>query len=988
MEKILIQTLKRLPSFIGVVLSIILLHASPRLVLAQVSVGPSAFCHITDGSFTVCPDANDEWSDIPFIEFPESNSFLYADQADLDPNAQSVHPVTGETSNLDTFVLMYDECSRTIPLGPNEYFLVNFDTVELENGLEKLERYTVHIFTDGTIIFFEDGELQANEAGEFRVEEIEGQRGRVGFGPSATCPFDHVIAEYQIVLATAGGNSYSPDPLFWGSDAPDEPELPPCPDVGGSVPVTLPPVTAPVNLSGKPYQITYGELPLDFTSSGPTGGSDCTVTSNAGSLPVMLDLLRDLPPEPIQIAESTATATLDFFGPGNFGGGGGVPQCDFDTISSGCFLNSAPGDASSVVKWSTDGFQQSVFGQDATNTGPLEFFVNLDDISSSTDSFSDLLQNAEQFIHETLIDNLSGIDSLGLIQDPPAGLLVTDASGRRTGITGSGVILSEIPGSGYFESGDITAVILVEPAVELYDVQIVAAPDEVFSLSMSLSNFLGNVEVPFVSEETVDGTINSTGGLFQFEVTPRSGTPGAGAIRAGFDSANLQANDDGSTGMVPIGFPVNFFGNPFETLFVNNNGNVTFDAPLSTFTPFDLTSTARVIIAPFFADVDTRSGNVVNYGAGLVGNRPAFGVNWPGVGCFNNNTSVLNFFQLAIIDRSDIQVGDFDIEFNFDSIQWETGQASGGNIICQGGSSARVGFSNGTGDPETFFELEGSGIPGSFLNNNTDTGLINNSLNSGQLGRYSFAVRNGIPVTTGDRDDDGVGDDIDNCPVTANPGQEDSDLNGLGDTCQTPDTQHSTAGFLQALLDGRTTAEPTGLTVEDEPGITERLVRIVAFRVDEGLTGSAVELTENLVDSLVDIGLVQPEDAEALVDEVLRSVDATPPVVTATLDPGGEIDDDEGRFRVQFSCTDDRDPAPTITSAALNGIPVVNGQLVELEVHDETQVEEDDDILEIEAPSFELVVTCTDASGNVGIATATPPFDDDDDDDGDDDDDD
>ena len=55
--------------------------------------------------------------------------------------------------------------------------------------------------------------------------------------------------------------------------------------------------------------------------------------------------------------------------------------------------------------------------------------------------------------------------------------------------------------------------------------------------------------------------------------------------------------------------------------------------------------------------------------------------------------------------------------------------------------------------------------------------------------------------------------------------------------------------------------------------------------------------------------------------------------------------------------------------------------MVELELDDEVEVEEEDGILEIEAPSFVLVVICEDASGNVAEATATPPFGEDDDDD-------
>ena len=118
--------------------------------------------------------------------------------------------------------------------------------------------------------------------------------------------------------------------------------------------------------------------------------------------------------------------------------------------------------------------------------------------------------------------------------------------------------------------------------------------------------------------------------------------------------------------------------------------------------------------------------------------------------------------------------------------------------------------------------------------------------------------------------------------------------------------------------------------------------------------------------------------------------DTTPPEVTATLVPAGEIEDDEGRFRIEFSCSDTCDQNATITSAKLNGISVFDGQIVDLEIDDEIEVEWDDGVLEIEAPSFELRVTCEDASGNLSTKTASPSFtpDDDIDDDDDDDDDD
>jgi hypothetical protein len=221
----------------------------------------------------------------------------------------------------------------------------------------------------------------------------------------------------------------------------------------------------------------------------------------------------------------------------------------------------------------------------------------------------------------------------------------------------------------------------------------------------------------------------------------------AAAVRTGivgFNPTLLARQDDSPSATVPIGFTVNFFGVVRDTLFVNNNGNVTFDQALSTFTPFDLNTTQRQIIAPFFADVDTRNAasGQVQYGNGLVNGRLAFIVNWIGVGYFPSAADKLNSFQLVIIDRSDTGAGNFDFEFNYDQIQWETGNASGGTGGL-GGSSARAGFSNGTGTQGTFFEIAGSAINGAFLDTNPTTGLRNNRQASEVLGRYLFQARGG-----------------------------------------------------------------------------------------------------------------------------------------------------------------------------------------------------------------------------------------------------
>jgi hypothetical protein len=255
-------------------------------------------------------------------------------------------------------------------------------------------------------------------------------------------------------------------------------------------------------------------------------------------------------------------------------------------------------------------------------------------------------------------------------------------------------------------------------------------------------------------------------------VIPTSSSPGTSPdVVNNYQQVNFGPNDDGSwpcgggnasvpctgseTGpaLYPIGFTINFYGTPYNSLYINNNGNLTFDAPLSQFTPSDLTTFGSPILAPFFADVDTRGANsaIVNFGTGTLNGMNVFVVNWPGVGCYDEVDSVLDNFQMILIDRPDLGTGangdDFDIEYNYDSIQWDTGEASTGDTSCQNGDpgdSAYVGYSNGTSTDS--YNLPGSGVPNTFLDSNTTTGLVYNSLNSSTLGRYIFQVSNGQPT--------------------------------------------------------------------------------------------------------------------------------------------------------------------------------------------------------------------------------------------------
>ena len=187
-----------------------------------------------------------------------------------------------------------------------------------------------------------------------------------------------------------------------------------------------------------------------------------------------------------------------------------------------------------------------------------------------------------------------------------------------------------------------------------------------------------------------------------------------------------------------MGFTIDFFGQNHGTVYVNNNGNVTFAGPRSAYTPQSLAGLGIEIIAPFWADVDTRSADsdVVKYGTGTVNGHGAFGVDWVNVGYYSGHGDKLLSCQLVIIDRSDIGAGDFDLEFNYAKVQWQWGDVTL-NI------PARAGFASDLGGS---YELAGSGVSGAFLDTNLETGLIYNSLNCSEPGRYFFSFRDGIPV--------------------------------------------------------------------------------------------------------------------------------------------------------------------------------------------------------------------------------------------------
>jgi len=234
----------------------------------------------------------------------------------------------------------------------------------------------------------------------------------------------------------------------------------------------------------------------------------------------------------------------------------------------------------------------------------------------------------------------------------------------------------------------------------------------------------------------------------------RAAGPNAILTPTGYDTNNTQIprGDDTANQVVGLPFTMNWNGTNYTQVYINMNGNVTFGSGYTGYNPNPALSTlGQDMMAPFWADVDTRNttlgnvsySNITSGSVPTVDGHAAFFVNWIDVGRFNYTTAgntVTDSFQLVIVDRSDTGAGNFDFMFNYDEIAWDQATSSSTR-------RARVGWSRADG---TAFELPGSGTAQASASALLDTAsastsLIQNSLDSGgQLGRYVWQVRGGV----------------------------------------------------------------------------------------------------------------------------------------------------------------------------------------------------------------------------------------------------
>jgi hypothetical protein len=154
-------------------------------------------------------------------------------------------------------------------------------------------------------------------------------------------------------------------------------------------------------------------------------------------------------------------------------------------------------------------------------------------------------------------------------------------------------------------------------------------------------------------------------------------------------------NDDLYSNSIALPFNFSFYGTTYDSLYINNNGNISFSQPYFTFTAYPFPDPSFNMIAPFWADVDTRSTNGGNVWYKV--NPHSLIVIWDHVGYFSMMEDKLNTFQLIISDGLDTLIPNANnVSFCYGDMQWTTGSASGGSNGF-GGSPATVGVNIGNG---------------------------------------------------------------------------------------------------------------------------------------------------------------------------------------------------------------------------------------------------------------------------------------------------
>uniref|UniRef100_A0A8C5Q7X8 NIDO domain-containing protein n=1 Tax=Leptobrachium leishanense TaxID=445787 RepID=A0A8C5Q7X8_9ANUR len=207
------------------------------------------------------------------------------------------------------------------------------------------------------------------------------------------------------------------------------------------------------------------------------------------------------------------------------------------------------------------------------------------------------------------------------------------------------------------------------------------------------------------------------------------------------------AEDDGVSDEIHFRLPVKFFGTNFRKAFVNNNGGISFNEPIVSYTPEPFPIRKKYIMMPFWADVDPEICGDIFFGERIdeftlnkleqefAYHLPdqffkpvwCFVVTWHKVAYYGSESDKTNTFQ-AILTTDHHHTF---VMYNYGNVEWTTGAASGGDPMTGlGGIQAQAGFN---ADDEYF------SIPGSRSEHIVN---IKDTTNCNRNGRWLFQVDN------------------------------------------------------------------------------------------------------------------------------------------------------------------------------------------------------------------------------------------------------
>lgn len=207
----------------------------------------------------------------------------------------------------------------------------------------------------------------------------------------------------------------------------------------------------------------------------------------------------------------------------------------------------------------------------------------------------------------------------------------------------------------------------------------------------------------------------------------------------------VTAADDGWATVSPLTLPFTFcfFGDSKTQVWLNNNGNISFNGGISAFSSSAFPSVGNEMIAAFWADFDfgAQGGSIH---ATITPTAAIF--NWVNVGYFSSQGDKRNTCQIVITDGTDPLINAGNAAIHYADMQWTTGSASQG-VNGFGGVPATAGANRGNGvDYFTIGRFDHAGVDydGPLGNNDGVSFLDNKSY------FFDFCTANGgnIPPVT------------------------------------------------------------------------------------------------------------------------------------------------------------------------------------------------------------------------------------------------